>query len=309
MNFIGIDVSKHKLDICVLKSPESHKTWSHIENTPQAIAAWIAELDELDPQGIVLEPSGGYEKQVFHALKVKGFPVFKINAKNIRAYANAMGITAKTDPLDAFVLASFGERIRPQERSFQVPEHIAELLRYIRQLSESIAKLKTQIQQAHNEKVVQSLLALCFSLKAEKEKMESELDRCIEADAVLAQKYACLVKIPGVGKQTAYVLLGALPELGYLTPKELSSLVGIAPKNHDSGRFRGKRYCQGGRAVVRSALYMASLSAVRHDEKLREFYQRLVGAGKPKKVALIASARKLLTILNARYREELEKMA
>ena len=309
MNFIGIDVSKHKLDICVLKPLESHKTWSHIENTPQAIEAWIAELDALNPQGIVLEPSGGYEKPVFHALKVKGFPVFKINAKNIRAYATAMGITAKTDPLDAFVLASFGERIRPQERSFQVPEHIAELLRFIRQLSESIAKLKTQIQQAHNEKVVQSLLALCFSLKAEKEKMESELDRCIEADAVLAQKYACLVKMSGVGKQTAYVLLGALPELGYLTPKELSSLVGIAPKNHDSGKLRGKRYCQGGRALVRSALYMASLSAVRHDEKLREFYQRLVGAGKPKKVALIASARKLLTVLNARYREDLEKMS
>ena len=309
MNYIGIDVSKHTLDICVLKSPESRKTLSQIPNTPQAIEAWISELDELAPQGIVLEPSGGYEKPVFRSLKVKGLPVFKINAKRIRDFANAMAITAKTDPLDAFVLASFASTMQPQERSFQVPDGIAELLRYHRQVVEAIAKLKTQIQQATLDFIIEDMQAQCFSLKARKEKIEAELDRCIEADSVLSTKQTCLVKMSGVGKQTAYALLGALPELGYLTPKELSSLVGIAPKNHDSGKFRGKRYCQGGRAVVRSALYMASLSAVRHDEKLREFYQRLVGAGKPKKVALIASARKLLTILNARYREELEKMS
>ena len=218
-------------------------------------------------------------------------------------------LSAKTDKLDAQVLADYAQVIKPKETEFNPPQALVELVRHQEQTTQALAKLKTQAHQATDPFVLANLDTQCDALKQHLSAIEAELKRRIALDAPLQSKQACLETVAGVGFKTSVVLLACLPELGCLGRGEIASLVGVAPKNRDSGAWRGKRCCWGGRAGVRRLLTMAVLSSVWHDERLRVFYERLRGVGKPAKVALVACMRKLLTILNAMVRDHLKTVA
>lgn len=304
MKTVGIDVSKSTLDICYLTNQTTQ--FSQRQNQETDIEQVVLTLREFAPNKITLEATGGYEKPLYLALKTAQLPVVKANPRQVRDFAKACGILAKTDKLDAKVLAHYAQVIQPKETDFLPPQALVELVRHQEQTTQALATLKTQAHQATDPFVITDLAAQCEALKQRLSAIEVELKRRIALDAPLQAKQDCLETVAGVGFKTSVVLLASLPELGHLGRGEIASLVGVAPKNRDSGAWRGKRCCWGGRSGVRRLLYMAVLSSVRHDGRLKVFYDRLRGVGKPAKVALVACMRKLLTILNAMVRDHLK---
>ena len=307
MKTVGIDVSKSTLDICYLnnQAPLFFQCQNHETDIEQLVLA----LKEFAPNKITLEATGGYEKPLYLALKTAQLPVVKVNPRQVRDFAKAFGILAKTDKLDAQVLAHYAQAIKPRTTDFIPPQALVELVRHQEQTTQALATLKTQAHQATDPFVIIDLASQCEALKQRLSAIEAELKRRITLEAPLQAKQACLETVAGVGFKTSVVLLASLPELGCLGRGEIASLVGVAPKNRDSGAWRGKRCCWGGRSGVRRLLYMAVLSSVRHDARLKVFYERLRGVGKPAKVALVACMRKLLTILNAMVRDHLKAAA
>jgi len=307
MKTVGIDVSKSTLDICYLNNQSPQ--FSQCQNQETDIEQLVLALREFAPTKITLEATGGYEKPLYLALKAAQLPVVKANPRQVRDFAKACGILAKTDKLDAKVLAHYARVIQPQETDFLPPQALVELARHQEQTTQALATLKTQAHQATDPFVIADLAAQCEALKQRLSAIVVELKRRIALDPSIQSKQACLETVAGVGFKTSVVLLACLPELGCLGRGKIASLVGVAPKNRDSGAWRGKRCCWGGRSGVRRLLYMAVLSSVRHDERLKVFYERLRGVGKPAKVALVACIRKLLTILNAMVRDHLKATA
>jgi transposase len=307
MKTVGIDVSKATLDICYLNNQTTQ--FFQCQNNEAGIEPLVLALKEFAPTKITLEATGGYEKPLYLALKTAQLPVVKANPRQVRDFAKACGILAKTDKLDAKVLAHYAQVIQPKETEFIPPQALVELVRHQEQTTQALATLKTQAHQATDPFVITDLATQCETLKQRLSGIAAELKRRITLDAPLQSKQACLETVAGVGFKTSVVLLASLPELGCLGRGEIASLVGVAPKNRDSGTWRGKRCCWGGRAGVRRLLYMAVLSAVKYDERLKSFYDRLRGVGKPAKVALVACMRKLLTILNAMVRDHLKTAA
>lgn len=294
-HFVGVDVSKDTLDVAVRPGEKCWQT----ANTEEAFPELVARLRRLEPELIVIEATGGLERAVVAAMVQAGLPVAVINPRQSREFAKATGRLAKTDEIDAEDLAFFGEALRPEVRS--LPDAAVQTL----------AALNTRRQQlidmlvAERNRLGTALPAARPSLREhirwlerEKENVESELQRQIDDNVSLRAKFTLLCTVKGVGPATSIALLSHLPELGRVNRKEIAALVGVAPFNRDSGRWRGKRTTWGGRAPVRSKLYMAALSASRHNPVIRAFYQRLIEAGKPKKVALTACMRKLIVILN-----------
>ena len=295
--FIGIDVAKRQLDVAEQPSGER---WAAANDGP-GIAAVVERLGTGEAVAlIVLEATGGYELPLAAALTAAHLPVVVVNARQVRDFARAVGKLAKTDALDAAVLAHFGEAVRPEVRA--VPDELTQTLQSWlarrRQLLEmllaeeqrraiAVPTLRPQLQQ-HIEWLRQQLRAL-----------DGELQKLIRQSPVWREQENLLRSVPGVGPVLATTLLADLPELGRLNRQQIAALVGVAPLNRDSGQQRGSRHIWGGRAPVRTALYMATISAVRSNGVIRAFFERLCGAGKPKKVALTACMRKLLTILNA----------
>jgi transposase len=294
--FVGMDVSKEKLDVSVRAAGERWRT----ENAEEAFPRLIERLKGFEPELIIVEATGGLERAVVAAMVEADLPVAVINPRQTREFARATGRLAKTDTIDADDLAFFGEAIRPEARP--LPDAAVESLsslnsrrrQLVKMLTAERNRLRTALAPARP-----SLEAHIRWLEAEKKKVESELQRHIDRNHTLRAKYKILCSAKGVGPATSFSLLSKLPELGMVNRKEIAALVGVAPFNCDSGQWRGKRKTWGGRASVRSALYMAALSAKQHNPVIRDFYQRLVEAGKPKKVAITACMRKLIVILNA----------
>lgn len=299
--FVGIDVSKDSLDIAIRPDEER---WQ-IPNREQAFFELISRLQALAPTLVIVEATGGLERAVVAALAEDGLPVALINPRQAREFAKATGRLAKTDKIDADALAFFGEAIRPEVRP--LPDAAVQVLSALTARRQQLVKMLTAERNRLHTALAPARPSLrehiCW-LEKERDRVEAELQRHIDRDLSLHNKFTLLCSMKGVGAATGYVLLSDLPELGSLNRKEIAALVGVAPFNRDSGRWRGERTTWGGRASVRAALYMASLVASRHNPVIRSFYQRLIEAGKPKKVALTACMRKLLVILNAMVKND-----
>ena len=294
--FIGIDVSKERLD-CACRPTGT--TFSD-DNTPIGIAALIKQVQEQRPQLIVLEATGGLERLVVAELVAAQLPVVVVNPRQVRDFARATGQLAKTDRIDAAVLAHFGEAVKPEVRPLpdQLTQQMDALMTRRRQLVQMLAAERNHLVSATSQvrdRVKEHISHLEELIK----KLDQEIDQMITNSPIWKTKDDLFQSVKGVGPVLSRTLLAELPELGQLSRQEISKLVGVAPLNHDSGKHTGKRRCWGGRASVRSTLYMAALSATRCNPVIKEFYQRLLAKGKLKKVALVACMRKLLTILNA----------
>jgi transposase len=293
---IGIDVSKTRLDVAVRPSGAAWMTG----NDPGGIAALVEQVAAWHPAHIVLEATGGLEAPAAAALASAGLPVAVVNPRQVRDFAKATGRLAKTDARDAAVLAHFGEAIRPVPRP--LPDAQAQplhaLLTRRTQLVEMVTAEQNRLGSTPaplRDGVVRHLTWL----RQEVQVVTAELEHAVTASPVWQARLALLRSVPGVGRVVALTLVAELPELGQLAPKRTAALVGVAPLARDSGRLRGRRGVWGGRARVRSALYMATLVASRRNPVIAAFYQRLLAAGKPKKVALVACMHKLLRILGA----------
>lgn len=299
---VGIDVSKERLDAAVGSSGGVRG----FTNDPEGHRLLVEHLRAAAPARVVLEATGGYERAAVAALAAAGLPVIVINPRRGREFARAAGVLAKTDRLDAGVLALYAERLRPPPRPLPTPQQRAleDLVARRAQLVGMLTMEKNRLQQASAKRIRQSIEAIMKAIRRQIEDAEEEIAREIEGSPVWKDAAERMDSVPGVGFKTVCVLLAALPEIGSLSRQRIGALAGLAPVNRDSGAMRGKRSIAGGRADVRTALYMAALSAVRHNPVLRRFYARLVEAGKPKKVALTAAAHKLLTILNAIMRDQ-----
>ena len=300
---VGIDVSKATLVIAVSTTGES---WNS-ETTPTAIDALVARLQALTPTIIVVEATGGYERALVAACVAAGLPVAVVNPRQVRAFAQALGRTAKTDDIDAHVLAEFGARVQPTARAISDGETqaLAALVVRRRQLVEMIGMERRRLEQAPpTGKITRDLRNHIRWLEHRVEDVDDEIGTAIQASPVWRVQDDLLRSVPGIGPTTARTLLAELPELGSLDRRRIAALVGVAPFNCDSGQQRGHRHIWGGRASVRAVLYMAAVSAARHNPVLRVFYRRLRDAGKPAKVALVATMRKLLTIVNTMIRHQ-----
>lgn len=296
--FIGIDVAKDELVVAIRPSGE---VWT-VANTVTAVRGLVARWQEAPPTLIVLEATGGYEGVAASALATAGLPVVVINPRQARDFAKATGQLAKTDQIDAGVLAQFAEMVRPPVRPLADDEtrHLDALLGRRDQLLEMLQAERQRLAQTRPsaKAVRQSLAQTIAFLEKQLTRTDDEIGTRIAASPVWAARDALLQSVPGIGAVISRTLLGALPELGQLTRQEIGKLVGVVPLNRDSGQHRGKRQIGGGRAHVRHKLYMGALVAMRHNARIKQFYQRLVATGKPPKVALVACMHKLLTILN-----------
>ena len=298
--FVGIDVSKDWLDVAW--GPGA-RPWRCAYDRA-GLDGLVARLVAAQPGLIVMEATGGYESELACALEEAGLPLVVANPKRVREFARSKGQLAKTDAIDASILAQFGESIRPRIRPLPdaATRELRALVRRRLQLVEMLTAEKSRMRLA-TPTVLQHIEETMAYLRRQLKTVEQELDRAIGANAAWQAQDKLLQGTKGVGRVLAVTMLAELPELGHLDRKEIASLVGVAPFNQDSGRRRGQRRVSGGRPKVRAALYMAALVASRHNPALRETYQRLLGAGKPKKLALTACMRKLLTVLNAVTRD------
>ena len=294
--YVGIDVSKNHLDIAVRSMG---RRWQ-VENTEEGIGSLVAELIEIRPDLIVLEATGGLEVAVTSAMAAAGLGVAVVNPRQTRDFAKSMGRLAKTDKIDADMLARFAEAIRPEPRPLPSEQSVqlqAVLVRR-RQLIEMLVAEKNRLHLTHRS-MLPRLKAHIAYLEEELQQIDKDIQNQLHNSPIWQEKENLLRSVPGVGPVTVTTLLAELPELGKLNRKQIAALVGVAPFNCDSGNMRGKRMIWGGRACVRQALYMATLSASRHNPIIRAHFEKLLQSGKPAKVALVACMRKLLTILNA----------
>jgi len=295
-SFVGIDVSKHQLDVAVRPRGE---TWTAAHDEA-GLSALVARLRALAPTLIVLEATGGWEVALAGALAAATLPVAVVNPRQVRDFARSTGTLAKTDRLDAQMLAQFAEAVRPEPRPLPdaQAQELTALLQRRRQLVEMLTAEKNRLPLA-SRRIRPQLQTHIEWLHKQIAQFDEDLRQLIRSSPLWREKDDLLRSAPGVGPVLATTLLAALPELGQLTRQQIAALVGVAPLNRDSGTLRGRRTVWGGRAQVRAVLYMSTVVAVRHNPVLIAFYQRLRAAGKAPKLALTACMRKLLTILNA----------
>ena len=300
-HFVGIDVSQDWLDVHVVPTGESFRS----KNTSDGIDELAARLRDLAPERVALEATGGLERLAAAQLSAAGLPVVIVNPAQVRAFANALGKHAKTDTIDAQVIAAFAVAIKPPLRRLPDAETrlLADLVARRRQIIAMIVAEENRARRATAPQTLKSIKRLVVAMKRELASLDDEMDGHIRKSPIWLVRRQLLTSMPGVGTVTARTLLAELPELGQLDRRQITALVGLAPFTRQSGKWRGKSFIGGGRSGVRPSLFMAALSAVRHNPQLKEFRDRLVAAGKPKLVALVAAMRKLVTILNAMLRD------
>ena len=298
---VGIDVSKDSLEVGTYPSLEAYR----VPNSDQGLDELVLRLKALGPQLIVCEATGGYETLAVSRLAAAKLPILVANARHVRDFAKSIGKLAKTDAIDAGVIARFAEAVRPELRSIkdQPSQELAALITRRRQIVDMITAERHRLTAA-SRRGRRDIEAHLRWLRKRLEQIDDQIKRDIHDSPIWRTKDKILRSTTGVGPAMSAVLIGYVPELGQLTGKQISCLVGLAPLNHDSGRFRGRRMIWGGRAHVRSVLYMSTRSAVTHNPVIREFYQRLRSKGKCYKVAMVACMRKLLVILNAMLRDQ-----
>ena len=299
--YVGIDVAKDRLDVHLRPSGEAFA----VARDGKGLEELSVRLGGLEVALVVLEATGGFEVTVAAALCATGLPLAVVNPRQVRDFARATGRLAKTDALDAAAIAHFAEAVRPEPRP--VPDEqaraLGELVTRRRQIVEMMTAERNRRKRLASRRMVKSVDRLLKALQRELSDLETDLDDTIRKTPAWRQAEDLLKTVPGIGDVTARTLIADLPELGTLSRRRIAALVGVAPFNRDSGTMRGRRTVWGGRASVRASLYMAALSASRCNPTLKRFYQRLTEAGKPKKLALTALMRKLLTILNAILRD------
>lgn len=293
--FVGIDVSKDSLEVALRPSD----TAQSFTNDDEGIAHLIECLRPQQPTLIVLEATGKYERQVARALAVEGLLFNIINPRQARAFAKATGILAKTDRIDALLLARFAELLKPEARSLkdEQTEALSDLVIRRRQIVEMITAEKNR-QALASKRVRRDIQVHIRWMEKRLEDINDDIDELIRNSPLWREKDKLLQSVTGVGPVLASTILASLPELGSLNRKQIAALVGVAPFNRESGRYKGKQKIQGGRASVRNVLYMGTVAGIRSNPAIRSFYERLVAKGKPKKLALTACMRKLLVILN-----------
>ena len=301
--FVGIDVAKAELVVSLLPSAERFT----VDNEERGVRTLVERLRSDTPTLIVLEATGGYELLAVAALAAAALPVVVVNPRQVRDFAKATGQLAKTDRIDADILARFADVVRPAVRAIPDAEaqELEALLTRRRQLLEMLQAERNRTGQVFGKGkrvVKKSLKNHIRYLERELRMTDTDLGEMIKASPVWRERDALLQSVPGVGPVLSRTLLADLPELGRLSRREIAKLVGVAKLSRDSGTLRGRRFVQGGRATVRAVLYMAALVATKRNAVIRTFYLRLIAAGKPKKLALVACMRKLLTILNVMVR-------
>lgn len=298
--FIGIDVSKDQLDVA---TPEGLGQWP---NTPEGHEQLIKRLANWSLEAVVVEATGGYERAIVAELAAADLPVVVVNPRQVRDFARATGQLAKTDAIDAEVLAQFGQAVRPEQRPLpgEKQRTLQQQLARRRQLVGMLTAEANREKQVTDRLVRKTINAVRKTLEEQLDQLDDKLQDTIEQTPAWRKKENLLRSVPGVGPQTALAILAELPELGACSRQQIAALVGVAPLNRDSGKYRGQRTTWGGRATVRSALYMATLVATRHNPVIRAHYQHLQQTGKRKKVAIVACMRKLLCMLNAILREQ-----
>jgi transposase len=299
--YVGSDVSKDRLDVHVRASGQAFA----VARDGEGLAALVTRLQGLAPSLIALEATGGFEIVVAAAIGGAGLPLVVVNPAQIRHYAQALGKRAKTDAVDAEVIARFAEATRPEPRPLpdEATQLLADLVARRRQI---IVMMTAERQRATRlpKRLKKSCERVIRVLEHELAALDQDIDTTVRGSPAWRAKEDLLASVPGVGPITARVLLAELPELGTLDRRRIASLVGVAPFTRQSGQWRGKSFIGGGRRTVRAALFVATMAAIRHNPAIRAFRQRLLDAGKPKMVAMIACTRKLLTILNAIAREQ-----
>ena len=300
--FVGIDVSKDRLDVHLRPSGEAFA----VARDGPGLEALAARLRGHAPLLVVLEATGGFESMVAAALASAALPLAVVNPAQIRAFARATGRLAKTDRLDAEAIARFAEAIRPEPRPVPDAEAaaLAELVARRRQIVEMIGMESNRRRQARNPRVLRGIERTLAALQGALSELDQEIKDKVRGTPAWREAEDLLTSVPGVGPITARTLIAELPELGRITRRRIAALVGVAPVNRDSGASRGHRAIAGGRAAVRNALYMAALTAVRRNAPVRAAYERLRARGTPPKAALVAAMRKLLTIANAVLRDQ-----
>lgn len=293
---VGIDVSKAGLDVVLLPSGE----YWQFENTPKGITKLIHPLGSLALDRIVVEATGGYEAKLVECLAEAKLPVCRVNPARVRRFAQGMNWLAKTDKIDAKVLAQFGEKAQPRllELPSETEKRLAVLVKRRRQVLDMLVTEQNRLELAEHQ-VLESIMETIQFLQKQLADLDTQIHDQIDQDPDLKMKQELLKSVPGVGKVLSATLISQMPELGSCDRKEIAALGGLAPYSHDSGRFRGRRMIRGGRPFVRKVLYMATVASVRCNPIIQAMYTRLVEAGKRAKVALVACMRKLLTILNA----------
>ena len=299
--YVGIDVSKDRLDVHVRPSGEAVA----VARDGKGLEELVERLRALSPTLIAVEATGGFETIVAATIGGAGLPLVVVNPAQIRHFAQALGKRAKTDPIDAAVIALFAEAVKPELRPLpdEAQRLLAELVSRRRQIIEMIVAEGQREKRAVNARVRKSIARHIRVLEKELPDIDEDIGTLVRGSPAWRDKEDLLKSFPGIGKILSRTILAELPELGTLTRREVASLVGLAPYTRQSGRWKGKSMIAGGRATARWALYIAALVASRHNPLLKAFYRRLLAAGKPKMLALIAVARKLLTTLNAMLRD------
>lgn len=298
--FIGIDVSKYKLDIFNSKTGE----FIEIDNTKAAIRKYIRALELSEDLYIIIDLTGGYEALCVNEFYVKGYNIIRAEGRKVKAFARALGISAKTDKIDANILAQYGEKCFNTLRLYQpYNNQIKKLVMRLSDIKQLLQQEKNRLKAPDNMQIVtRSIKQLIKIYKKEIAKLENEIEIIIENDEELRKKYKLLLEQKGIGKKVAYILLGLLPELGYLNRREIAALAGVAPFARDSGTINGYRRTGTGRIDVKKALFIAALVAIKYDEKMNLFYTNLTSRGKKKMVAVTATMRKIIITLNAKIK-------
>jgi len=301
-NFVGIDVSKDRLDVHVRPSGQSFA----VTRDGKGLDRLSIDMAALSPALIVMEATGGFEITVAAALGGAGLPLAVVNPRQIRDFARATGQLAKTDALDARIIALFAERIRPEPRPIADADSqtLAELVARRRQVVEMIGMESNRLRQARHARVQRTIKVILKTLEAQLAELDRNIDDTVRGSPIWRAADDLLTSVPGIGEVTSRTLIAELPELGHIDRRRIAALVGVAPINRDSGQMRGRRMIAGGRTEVRSALYMATLSAARWNPVISQHYKALVERGLPKKVALVACMRRLPGILNAILRTQ-----
>lgn len=299
--YVGVDVSKDRLDVHVRPAGEAFS----VARNAEGLEELNRRLAALGVSLVAVEATGGFESVVSASLVGASLPVVVVNPAQVRSFAQAMGKRAKSDPIDAEVIARFAEATKPEVRPLpdEQTQDLADLVARRRQIVQMIAAERQREKRVRLRRALRSIKNVIAALEKALNDVDQQIDDSVRGSPVWREKEDLLASVPGVGPVTARVLLAEMPELGRLDRREVASLAGLAPWTRQSGQWRGKSFIGGGRAGVRTALFVAALTAARHNPVLRAFHQRLIAAGKPKMVALIAVARKLLTILNAILRD------
>jgi transposase len=294
--YAGVDICKDALDVSLIG-----RSLERYDNNAAGITGLIKSLGKLPgPVHVICEPSGGYERELLEALWAANIPVSLVNAARVRSFARAQGLLAKTDEIDASVLREFGELLQPAviEAPSPARQRLAALVQRREQLVNLLTMEEQRLMQTRDAVLKKLTQSLINELQKQVQQIEEMIEQQIDDDDTLRGQSARLQQVKGIGKVTASTILAELPELGKLSRKQVGALAGVAPYNRDSGTLRGRRTIRGGRIKIRRVLYMAATVAARFNPILKSFYQRLVSAGKPKKVALTAVMRKLVVLLN-----------